>query len=96
MREVLVQAAHGVRRCRTYLGERYRRLKKRRGSKRAALAIGHAILVISCQMMKTGQAYHEKGAEFFQQRDHSKVEQQLVRRLERMGYQLKRPSQPVA
>jgi hypothetical protein len=41
-----VQAAHGVRRCRTYLGERYRRLKKRRGSKRAALAIGHDILVI--------------------------------------------------
>ena len=27
----LVQAAHGVRRTKTYLGERYRRLKKRRG-----------------------------------------------------------------
>jgi hypothetical protein len=26
--------------------ERYRRLKKRRGSKRAALAVGHSILVI--------------------------------------------------
>jgi hypothetical protein len=57
-----VQAAHGVRRSRTYLGERYRRLKKRRGSKRAALAIGHDILVIYYQMMKTGQDYQEKGA----------------------------------
>ena len=46
VREVLVQAAHGVRRSRTYLGERDRRLKKRRGSKRGALAIGHDILVI--------------------------------------------------
>jgi transposase len=55
-----VQAAHGVRRSRTYLGERYRRLKKRRGSKRAALAIGHDILIIYCQMMKTGQGYQEK------------------------------------
>ena len=96
VREALVQAAHGVRRCRTYLGERYRRLKKRRGSKRAALAIGHDILVIYCHMMKTGQDYQEKGVEFFQQRDRRKVEQQLVRRLEQMGYQLTRPSQPVA
>jgi transposase len=96
VREALVQAAHGVRRCRTYLGERYRRLKKRRGSKRAALAIGHDILVIYCQMMKTGQEYQEQGVEFFQQRDRRKVEQQLVRRLEQMGYQLTRPSQPVA
>jgi transposase len=46
VREVLVQAAHGVRRSHTYLGERSRRLKKRRGSKRAALAVGHDILVI--------------------------------------------------
>jgi transposase len=46
VRAALVQAAHGVRRSHTYLGERYRRLKKRRGSKRAALAVGHSILVI--------------------------------------------------
>ena len=55
VREVLVQAAHGVRRSHTYLGERYRRLKKRRGSKRAALAVGHDILVIYYHMVKTGQ-----------------------------------------
>jgi transposase len=96
VREVLVQAAHGVRRSRTYLGERYRRLKKRRGSKRAALAIGHDILVIYCQMMKTGQEYQEKGEAFFQQRDRSKVEHQLVHRLERMGYQLTRQPPPAA
>jgi transposase len=96
VREALVQAAHGVRRSRTYLGERYRRLSKRRGSKRAALAIGHNILVIYYQMMKTGQEYQEKGEEFFRQRDRVKVERQLVRRLERMGYQVMAPTQPVA
>jgi transposase len=96
VREVLVQAAHGVRRCRTYLGERYRRLKKRRGSKRAALAIGHDILVIYCQMMKTGQDYQEKGEEFFHQRDRRKVERQLVQRLKRLGYQVERPPQSAA
>jgi len=97
LRAALVQAAHGVRRSHTYLGERYRRLKKRRGSKRAALAVGHSILVIYYQMMKTGEEYHEKGEAFFARRaDQGKVEQQLVRRLEHMGYQVTRPSQPAA
>lgn len=96
VRAALVQAAHGVRRSHTYLGERYRRLKKRRGSKRAALAVGHSILVIYYQMMKTGEEYQEKGEEFFVRKDHGKVEQQLVRRLERMGYQVTLPARPLA
>jgi transposase len=96
VRAALVQAAHGVRRTKTSLGERYRRLKKRRGSKRAALAIGHDILVIYYQMMTTGQKYQEKGEEFFQRKDRGKVERQLVRRLERMGYQVISPPQPAA
>lgn len=96
VRVALVQAAHGVRRSHTYLGERYRRLKKRRGSKRAALAVGHSILVIYYQMMKTGEEYQEKGEAFFARKDHGKVEQQLVRRLEHMGYQVTLPAQPVA
>jgi len=91
VRAALVQAAHGVRRSHTYLGERYRRLKKRRGSKRAALAVGHSILVIYYQMMKTGQEYQEKGEAFFVRKDHGKVERQLVRRLERLGYQVISP-----
>ena len=95
MRAVLVQAAHGVRRSRSYLGERYRRLKKRRGSKRAALAVGHSILVISYHMMKSGQEYQEKGEAFFERKDRGRVERQLVLRLERMGYQVTAPAQPV-
>lgn len=97
VRAALVQAAHAVRRSQTYLGELYRRLKKRRGSKRAALAVGHSILVIWYQMMKTGEEYQEKGVEFFaRQADQGKMERQLVRRLERMGYQVTMPAQPVA
>lgn len=96
VRAALVQAAHGVRRSRTYLGERYRRLKKRRGSKRAALAVGHSILVIYYQMMTTGEAYQEKGEAFFVRKDHGKMEQHLVRRLERLGYQVISPPQTAA
>lgn len=96
VRAALVQAAHGVRRSRTYLGERSRRLKKRRGSKRAALAVGHSILVIYSQMMKNGQEYEEKGEEFFRRTDRGKVERQLVQRLERMGYEVRVQPKPAA
>jgi transposase len=96
VRATLVQAAHGVRRSHSYLGERYRRLKKRRGSKRAALAVGHSILVIYYHMIKTGEEYQEKGEAFFLRKDHGKIEQQWVRRLERLGYRVTGPTQPVA
>jgi transposase len=96
IRATLVQAAHGVRRSHNYLGERYRRLKKRRGSKRAALAVGHSILVIYYHMIKTGEEYQEKGEAFFLRKDYGKIEQQWVRRLERLGYRVTGPTQPVA
>jgi transposase len=88
VKTVLVQAAHATSRTDTYLGEQYRRLAKRRGSKKAAIAVGHSILVIVYQMLKTGQAYQEKGATYFDELDQQRVQRQLVKRLERMGYQV--------
>jgi transposase len=43
---VLVQAAHAAGHTQSYLGEQYRRISTRRGAKRAAVAVGHSILVI--------------------------------------------------
>ena len=58
--------------------------------------MGHSILVIYYQMMKTGQEYHEKREEFFRRTDRDKVERRLVQRLERMGYQVTRQPPPAA
>jgi transposase len=62
---VLVQAAHAASHTQGYLGEQYRRISARRGAKRAAVAVGHSILVIFYHMVKTGESYHEKGADYF-------------------------------
>src|SRR5690242_12604602 len=51
VKAALVQAAHATAKTQTYLGEQYRRLKRRRGSKRAALDVGHSILVIYYHMV---------------------------------------------
>lgn len=84
----LVQAAHATRRTNSYLGEQYRRLSKRRGSKRAAVAVGHSILVIIYQMLKTNEPYQEKGVRYFDELDQERIQRRLVARLERMGYQV--------
>jgi transposase len=96
VRATLVQAAHAASKTQTYLGEQYRRLAKRRGSKRAAMAVGHSILVIFYHMMKTEETYHEKGVEFFQQTDKQRVQRHLVQRLERLGYQVTLQPLPAA
>jgi transposase len=51
---VLIQAAHAAGRTRTYLGEQYRRISARRGSKKAAMAVGHSILVIFVSLGQDG------------------------------------------
>lgn len=82
---VLIQAAHAAGHTRTYLGEQYRRISARRGSKRAAMAVGHSILVIFSHMVKTGELYHEKGVDYFTTANKEQMQRRLVRQLERLG-----------
>ncbi len=82
---VLIQAAHAAGHTQTYLGEQYRRISARRGAKKAAMAVGHSILVIFYHMVKTGESYHEKGVDYFTDVNKQKVQQRLVRHLERLG-----------
>jgi transposase len=90
-----VQAAHSAshqKHC--YLAEQYRRIAKRRGAKRAAIAVAHSILVIIYHLLSNQTTYLEKGETFFEERDRQGMEQRLVRQLSRLGYQVE--LQPIA
>lgn len=82
LKVALIQAAHATAHTQTYLGEQYRRIKQRRGTKRAAMAVAHSILVIFYHMMIREQPYQEKGVEFFHQLDQHRGPDHLVRRLQ--------------
>ena len=82
---VLIQAAHAAGHSQTYLGDQYRRIRVRRGSKKAAMAVGHSILVIFYHMVKSGEPYHEKGVDYFTSVNKEKIQRRLVRQLERLG-----------
>jgi transposase len=60
LRASLVVAAHGAGRTKdTALAARYRALAARRGSKRAAVAVGHAILLAAYHILTDRQPYDE-------------------------------------
>ena len=64
LRTVLLECAHAAGRSQgTYLAERYRQLARRRGKKKALVAIGHDILVTAYQLLATDQLYQEAGPE---------------------------------
>ncbi len=98
LRALLVQAAHAAARHKdTYLAALYGRLAARRGKKKAAVAVGHTILVIAYHMLRRGTEYQELGPRWFDERDRQAVERRLVRRLEALGNKVTlEPADPAA
>jgi transposase len=87
LRATLVQAAHAVgRSTQNYLVAHYRRLTARRGKKKAAVAVGHSILVIFYHLMTHDCPYVDLGATYFDERDRHQVSRRLVSRLKALGY----------
>jgi hypothetical protein len=83
----LVEAAHRASRKKdTYFKDKFFRLKARRGYLRAAVAVAHKILKAVYAMLSTGADYRELGAAYLDAADARRVTGSLVRRLERLGY----------
>jgi hypothetical protein len=62
---ILGEATVGAARIYTFLGQRYRRLAKRRGKKRALVAIGRSILVIAwLRLFDPDGTLHDLGRSF--------------------------------
>jgi transposase len=95
LRKGLVQAAHGASRTKnSYLKARYHRIAARRGKKRATVAVAHSILVSAYHMLLRQEPYHELGGNYFDENKRQFVARHLLRRLEKMGYQVVIEAQP--
>ena len=83
----LTEAAQANTRSRnTYLSAQYRRLRTRRGHKRAIGAVRHSIIVACWHMLTTGETYREAGGDYYTRLDPAKQSRRLVAQLERLGY----------
>jgi transposase len=74
-------------RTNTFLGERYRRLARRRGAKRAIVAVGRSILIIVWHRLADPQVrFRDLGPDFYQTRiDTERRKRNHVRQLEALG-----------
>src|SRR5262249_10700144 len=89
LRSALVQAAWAASRAKkTYLAAQYRRLGRRRGKKKALVAVAHTLLVMCYEVLKKGEPYQELGAEYLDQLAPERRTRQLVRQLESLGHKV--------
>ena len=89
LRRAITEAAWAAGRTKeSYLGAQYRRLAARRGKKRALIAVGHSLLVIFYHMLKYDVEYRDLGVDYFDKRQPERLRDYLVKRLQRLGYQV--------
>ena len=87
LKATLVTAAVcGARTKGTYLRDKFHRLRARMGTKRAAVAIAHKILVAAFHMLQRAAAYTDLGADYLDRVDKHRTAKRLVRRLDALGY----------
>jgi transposase len=87
LRTALVQGAHALAKGKpSYLASQYWRIAGRRGKPKAAMAVGHSILVIAYHVLARREPYTELGADYLLQRESAQAHvRRLVRQLERLG-----------
>jgi transposase len=64
----------------------YHNIARRRGKKRALVAVAHRLLIDIYRILKTGEPYQEIGAEVVYERSIKRKEKSMIRSLERAGY----------
>ena len=87
---VLGEAAVIAGRTDTFLGERYRRIARRRGKKKAIVAVGRSILVIIWHLLADPETrFNDLGADHFARHVNTETKKRNhVRQLEALGYRV--------
>lgn len=89
LKSMLVQAATAAVRTKgSYYEAKFHRLVKRRGYKRAIVAIAHSMLVAIYHMIRDNKPYHELGGDWLDKRSAESKSKALVDKLERLGYRV--------
>jgi transposase len=88
LKGVLGEAAAAAAKTDTFLGERYRRLVKRRGKLKALVAVARSILVIIWHLLADPTVrFHDLGADYYSSRiDKNRKTRSHVRQLQALGY----------
>lgn len=87
LRSALVEAAASAIRVKnSYLSAKYYRLKRRRGTKKARVAIAHQILVIVYHLLTRKEHYKELGSNHYDQQAIEIKKKRAIKHLVNLGY----------
>jgi transposase len=84
----LRQAANTLMRSRSYLGAQYRRLRTKLGAPKAITAMAHRLARLVYRMLKYGQAYVDKGTEYYEEKFRQQQIHLLRKRAAKLGLQV--------
>lgn len=91
LRTTLLESAWAATLARTgYLRAQYRRISRRRGPKRAAIAVAHSILVIAYHILRSGATFEDLGADYFDHLNVARAKRYHLQRLAELGCDVSR------
>jgi transposase len=86
LRATLIECARGAVRARnSYLAAQYHRIARRRGDKKAIVAVGHSILVAAWHVLRDGVAYRDLGPAYFDRLNRERLIRHYTQRLAELG-----------
>jgi transposase len=86
LRTTLLESAWAAAHSRkSYLGAQFRRISRRRGPKRAGIAVAHSILVIAYHVLRNGVEFNDLGPDYFDRMNTAKLKRYHLRRLADLG-----------
>jgi transposase len=89
LRMTLIESAWAAARSRrTYFGAQYARLARKRGTKKAVVAVAHSLLVVVYHMLRDGTEYEELGVTHFDRLAQVRLTRYHLRRLEELGHKV--------
>lgn len=89
LKSALIEAAWAASHQRgTYLGALFTGVARRRGAKRAIVAVAHAILVAAWHVLAKNEPYRELGPRHFDGLAKDRLKRHYVRRLQDLGFQV--------
>jgi transposase len=94
LRTVMVQVAQAASRKKgSYASALYKRLVRRRGKKRAIVAVARSLLVSIYHMLSRQEEYEDLGSAYFQERRKENKVDYLTKQLAKLGYEVRLMSQ---
>lgn len=89
LRTTLIECAQAAAKSKgTYLSERHRQLARRRGKKKATVAVAHDILTIAYHLLTADQLYNDPGPERVLSESQELSKKRAIRQLQRLGYRV--------